>query len=199
MKTERIYKAENTCISTRHSKSAEVVAEMAKETRAKKVLDYGCGMGRNINFMMEQVECEFAGSEIVEQLEKEKENHDSLREKGCTIVQSSELNGEYDIALNSHVLNVIDDDKIKQSVIDDIFENLRDGGKAVIEVRTKSDVEGAKTKEKYGDGYLIKKGSSYTYQEAITKEKMDKLVTNAGFKIIKHICNSSRHMVIAEK
>ena len=81
----------------------------------------------------------------------------------------------------------------------DIFQKLKEGGKAIIEVRTKQDVEGAKTKEKYGDGWKIKKGSSFTYQEGITKEKMINLVSSVGFKIEEHIYNSSRHIVVASK
>ena len=44
-------KPELTAISTRHSKSAEMIAEMAQGS-AEFVLDYGCGTGRNMNYLL---------------------------------------------------------------------------------------------------------------------------------------------------
>lgn len=192
------FKPELTAIDTRNSKSAEMVAEMAQKN--EKVLDYGCGTGRNIKFIKNNADVNVDGCDIVEQLEKEHHRHEILRSEGSVIAESSALpNDHYGIVLSSHVLNVIESDSVKKIVVADIFQKLKNGGKAVIEVRTKSDVEGAKTKESFGDGWKIKKGSSFTYQEAITKEKMVKLVTEVGFKIDEHIYNSSKHIVVAVK
>ena len=192
------FNPELTAIDTKNSKSAEMVAEMAQEN--EKVLDYGCGTGRNIKFIKSNADVSVDGCDIVEQLKKEHHRHEILRSEGSVIAESSKLpNEHYGIVLNSHVLNVIESDSVKKIVVADIFQKLKNGGKAVIEVRTKSDVEGAKTKEAFGDGWKIKKGSSFTYQEAITKEKMIKLVTEVGFKIDQHIYNNSKHIVVAVK
>lgn len=188
------FKPELTAIDTRNSKSAEIVAEVV--TAETKVLDYGCGTGRNIKYIKNNTPAIVHGCDIPEQLEKEKEKHSKLMDERTIIAPASELENEaYDVVLNSHVLNVIESDEVKKIVVADIFQKLKEGGKAVIEVRTKSDVEGAKTKEKYGDGWKIKKGSSFTYQEGITKEKMISLVSSVGFKIEEHIYNSSRHII----
>lgn len=188
------FNPELTAIDTRNSKSAEIIAEVA--TAETKVLDYGCGTGRNIRYIKNNSPAKVDGCDIPEQLEKEKVKHSKIVDERTVIAPASELeNNNYDIVLNSHVLNVIESDEVKKVVVADIFQKLKDGGKAVIEVRTKQDVEGAKTKEKYGDGWKIKKGSSFTYQEGITKEKMVALVTSAGFKIEEHIFNASRHMI----
>lgn len=189
------FSPELTAISTRNSKSAEIITVEANE--AEKILDYGCGTGRNISYIMNsRKDLTIDGCDIPEQLEKEKDNHDTLRQAGCNITSSDQLqNNTYDMVLNSHVLNVIESDEVKKIVVADIFQKLKEGGKAIIEVRTKQDVEGAKTKEKYGDGWKIKKGSSFTYQEGISKEKMINLVSSVGFKIEEHICNSSRHII----
>lgn len=188
------FNPELTAIDTRNSKSAEMVVEVA--TAETKVLDYGCGTGRNIKYIKNNTPAIVHGCDIPEQLEKEKEKHSKLMDERTIIAPASELENEaYDVVLNSHVLNVIESDEVKKIVVADIFQKLKEGGKAVIEVRTKSDVEGAKTKEKYGDGWKIKKGSSFTYQEGITKEKMINLVSSVGFKIEEHIYNSSRHII----
>lgn len=198
-KEEITFNPENTAIDTRHSKSADLILDHIAPTA--KVLDYGCGTGRNMKHILDKAnDLVVDGTDITEQLKKEQNKHDQLRAKGCTIVESKDLkNNLYDVALNSHVLNVVESDEVKTFILKDIHQKLKNGGKAVIEVRTKADVEGAKTKEPYGNGWKIKKGNSYTYQEAISKEKMIELVTNAGFKIVNHICNSSQHIITLEK
>ena len=97
------------------------------------------------------------------------------------------------------MLNVIEDDSVKQMVVKDIADLLAEGGKAIIEVRTAHDVESAKTKEAYKAGWLIKKGSAYTYQEALSNDKLENLCTNAGLKVVNHISNSSKHIIVVEK
>ena len=188
------FKPELTAIDTRNSKSAEMVADVA--TEEIKVLDYGCGTGRNIKYIKNNTPAIVHGCDIPEQLEKEKEKHSKLMDERTVIAPATELENEaYDVVLNSHVLNVIESDEVKKIVVADIFQKLKEGGKAIIEVRTEKDVQSAKTKEKYGDGWKIRKGSSFTYQEGITKEKMISLVSSVGFKIEEHIYNSSRHII----
>ena len=193
------FNAENTAIDTKHSKSADKIVEMVKD--GNKVLDYGCGTGRNIRYIIENSNSiTIDGTDIIEQLEKQHDKHDILRKKGVYINVSSNIkNNYYNYILCSHVLNVIDNDGVKLNVLQDIYSKLTNDGIAVIEVRTKNDIEGAKTKEKYGNGYKIKKGNSFTYQEAITKEKMEKLVKNAGFEIVEHVFNTSNHIIIIRK
>lgn len=199
IKEEKVkFNPENTAIATRYSKSAELVANESKD---KKVLDYGCGLGRNIKYIKENSRAlQIDGTEIKAQLIKARKNHDKLRELGCVIDSSEKIkDSHYDLILNSHVLNVIESDEVKKSVLKDIYKKLKKGGKAFIEVRTKKDVEGAKSKEKYGDGWKIKKGNSFTYQEGITKEKMRRLLLSAGFTIAHHNCSSTRHIAVVYK
>ena len=193
------FSPENTAIDTRNSKSAVMVADKVKENT--KVLDYGCGTGRNIKYILEKTNAIVVdGTDIIQQLKKEKAKHDILREKGSLIELSEKLpSNYYDIILNSHVLNVVEKDEIKENILADMYDKLLEGGMAIIEVRTKKDIEGAKTKEKYGDGWKIKKGNSFTYQEAITKEKMETLVKKVGFKIVEHMFNASNHIIIIRK
>ena len=193
------FNAENTAIDTKHSKSASKIVEMVKD--GNKILDYGCGTGRNIRYIIENTNNVITdGTDIVEQLEKQHDKHDILRKKGvCIDVSSNIKNNYYNYILCSHVLNVIESDTIKFNVLQDIHNKLVNNGIAIIEVRTKKDVESAKTKEKYGNGYKIKKSNSFTYQESITKEKMEELVKNAGFEILEYVFNASNHIIILKK
>lgn len=197
MKTMNI-KPELTAISTKHSKSAEMIAKLMTDDST--ILDYGCGTGRNMTYLLEQGAYSLCGTDIPEQLKAQEAKHSELMEQGCLIMESFYYaKNSFDLILCSHVLNVIEDDSVKQMVVKDIADLLAEGGKAVIEVRTAHDVESAKTKEAYKAGWLIKKGSAYTYQEALSKDKLENLCTSAGLKVVNHICNSSKHIVVVEK
>ena len=206
------FKSENTSINNGHSRSSEIVVNIANsgdykefenEIENLRILDYGCGSGRNIKYILDNSRIEIIdGIETTEQLEKEEEKHLKLMEQNKNVIidLSEKLPSDYyEIAICSHVLNVVESDEIKLNILRDIKDKLIEGGIAIIEVRTKKDVESAKTKEKYGNGWKIKKGNSFTYQEAITKEKMEELVNQVGFNTLKHICNSSKHIIVLEK
>lgn len=197
MKTMNI-KPELTAISTKHSKSAEMIANLMTDDSV--ILDYGCGTGRNMTYLLEQGACSLCGTDIPEQLKAQEAKHDALMEQGCLIMESFYYaSNSFDLILCSHVLNVIESNSVKQNVVNDIANLLAEGGKAVIEVRTAHDVEAAKTKEAYKDGWLIKKGSAYTYQEALSNAKLEGLCINAGLKVVDHISNSSKHIIVVEK
>lgn len=187
---------------SRESESARQLVKMIQlheDINWARVLDYGCGLGRNMKYMIEKTGSIWIDGcdteEQVKNLKKDKKKLKYFENNGC-IIQTSDWypSNSYDFILSSHVLNVVMDDT-KKFIIEDMYNLLKEGGKAVIQVRTESDVASAKTKEKYGDGWLIKKGKETTYQEGITKEKMYKLLTDVGFKIINHKFTKSIHMV----
>lgn len=188
---------------TRESESARQLAKLIKleGNKAYEVLDYGCGLGRNIKYLLENTNCFVDGCDTEEQVKninKDAEKMAYFKNQASTITTSDKLEGGYEFMLNSHVLNVVMDD-VKKIIIDDMYKLLAKNGKLVIQVRTESDVASAKSKEKYGDGWLIKKGKDTTYQEGITKEKMHRMLTGAGFKIINHRFTKSIHMVEVTK
>lgn len=192
------FKAENTAIDTNQSYTAKLVVENLSD--GDKVLDYGCGTGRNMRYIKNNTDDSVVveGCDIANQLVRNAHKHEELRKSGMDIFEDVNTPKEkYNIVLNSHVLNVIPSDDIKQLVVNNIYDALVDGGIALIEVRTKSDVEGAKHKVPFGDGWHITKTN--TYQETLTKEKMQRLALNAGFEIKEHVCKSTRHYMLVQK
>ena len=193
---------------SRESESARQLVKMMQLDSKEEpmVLDYGCGLGRNMLYMKKETEnhnifAHIHGTDTDEQIKniENSSNYNKLNPLvGRLKIYDNEYlkinNSKYDYILSSHVLNVVMDD-VKKIIIEDMYRHLEVGGKAVIQVRTESDVTSAKTKEKYGDGWLIKIGKDTTYHEGITKEKMHKLLTDAGFKIINHRFTKSIHMV----
>ena len=188
---------------TVESESARQLEKLIKleGNKAFDVLDYGCGLGRNIKYLLKNTNCFVDGCDTEEQVQKinkDKEKMEYFKNQATTITTSDKLEGKYEFILNSHVLNVVMDD-VKEFIVSDMYRLLAKNGKAVIQVRTESDVTKATSKEKYGEGWLIKKGKDTTYQEGITKEKMTRLLTNAGFKIINHRFTKTIHMVEVTK
>lgn len=197
---KKIFNPELTAIDTRQSKSAKIIVENI--LIGDKILDYGCGTGRNMRYIKNNATATafIDGCDIADQLIHNKEKHEEIRKMDMQIILDTEVKeNNYNIVLNSHVLNVIESDEVKMTVLKNIHKSLVDGGHAIIEVRTKKDVEGAKSKVSHGDGWKIKCKGKYTYQEGITKEKMIQLVTSAGFTIEEHKCNSSEHIIIVQK
>lgn len=201
MNTQAIIKPEVTAMNvSRESESARQLVNLIKmhDETYPQVLDYGCGLGRNMKYILKNAYAFVDGCdtpEQVENLKKDKEKMTYFEDMNSNIATSDWLdNNKYDFILSSHVLNVVMDDT-KKYIIEDMYNLLKEGGKAVIQVRTESDVASAKTKEKYGDGWLIKKGKHTTYQEGITKEKMTQMLIDAGFTIINHRFTKSIHMV----
>lgn len=198
-KEKIIFESHKTAIDNGVSMSARMLA--LHSTKDSKILDYGCGTGRNIRYIRDNANYYMVhGVDILEQLVKEEPRHNIIRDNITIVTRAERIRStNYDLILSSFVLNVIDSDAIKKKILQCMIDKMKIGGRAFIEVRTKGDVEQAKTKEKYGDGYKIKKGNSFTYQEAISKEKIIYLVQSVGFKIAKHIFNSTSHIIIVEK
>lgn len=191
-------KSELTAISTGHSTSADIVGRVLQNTGVK-ALDYGCGTGRNIDYIYDEYHQVVDGCDIPEQLARQK--YEKAEENGSIVTLSKNLPcSSYEVILCSHVLNVILDDNVKQFVIDDIARLLRIDGSCYLEVRTKNDINSSSTKEEYQDGYIIPRGkNSATYQEIVSQEKIEKLAKNAGLSTYTLVNNSSKHIVVLTK
>lgn len=191
-------KSELTAISTGHSTSADIVGRVLQNTGVK-ALDYGCGTGRNIDYIYDEYKQVVDGCDIPQQLARQK--YGKAKRNGSVVTLAKNLPcSSYEVILCSHVLNVILDDKIKQYVVNDIARLLKKGGSCYLEVRTKSDINSSSTKKEYEEGYVIPRGkNSATYQEVITQEKIERLAKKAGLSVYTLVNNSSKHIVVLTK
>ena len=198
-----IYKPELTAIhSESPSESTRMLCELANE--CDKVLEYGCGFGRNIQFLLENGFVYVDGTDTLAQLDKlqteifssDHYKWELFKMNSVELELSTYLTSEaYDYVLSSFVLNVVTDEW-KRMILDDMNRLLKPNGTLIVEVR--ANVK-AKSKVQFHDGFLIRKGKSKTFQEVISKDKMVALLEGAGFAIEKHIFNSNKHIVIAKK
>ena len=192
-------KSELTAINTGHSTSADIIGRVLQNNTDIKALDYGCGTGRNIDYIYDVYHQVVDGCDIPEQLARQK--YEKAEENGSIVTLAKYLPcSSYEIILCSHVLNVILDDNVKQFVIDDIARLLKIGGSCYLEVRTKSDINSSSTKKEYQEGYIIPRGkNSATYQEIVGQEKIERLAKNAGLSTYTLVDNSSKHIVVLTK
>ena len=192
-------KSELTAISTGHSTSADIVGRVLQNNTDIKALDYGCGTGRNIDYIYDEYHQVVDGCDIPEQLARQK--YEKAEANGSIVALAKNLPcSSYEVILCSHVLNVILDDKVKQNVVDDIARLLKIGGSCYLEVRTKSDINSSSTKKEYQEGYIIPRGkNSATYQEIVGQEKIERLAKNAGLSTYTLVDNSSKHIVVLTK
>lgn len=203
---KKTFKAQNTAISTGQSRSAKMVADILNEMDVfATVLDYGCGTGRNIEYLVKNISTDntIVGVDTKEQEERSNRKWSDImaENKNTALINLGMLEilrgNCFDVILNSHVLNVIDDLEVREMIVKNIYKLLISNGKAVFEVRT--DVEKNATEknwETYGDGYVT---PTNTFQKQFSKEELEKLLVDAGFKIEQHICNKSHHIVVASK
>lgn len=196
-------KPEKTAMAvSRESESARKLLKLTQEKSNPTVLDYGCGLTRNMKYILSNNKsCHVDGCDTENQVQNVLNDNEKKKffiEKNSTITTSDKLDIQYDFILSSHVLNVVLDD-VKMYILKDMHRLLKDNGKAIIQVRTSSDVESAKSKEKFGSGWLIKKGKDVTFQEGITKEKMVSMLEEVGFKILNHKFTKSLHLVEVTK
>ena len=187
---------ESTAIRNGHATSSDLFANALGNGKG---FDYGLGTGRNIEYIFKEYGKIIDGCDIPEQLARQ--NYSNIVANGSKIGLSNNFDSSsYDSVLCSFVLNVIHDDKIKQSVMNDIARLLKKGGTLFLEVRTKNDVKSSSTKKEYADGFVIPKGKkNATYQEIVTYEKIERLAKNAGLKITSTKNNASKHLLVLEK
>jgi hypothetical protein len=108
---------------------------LPEELRQGRGLDYSAGLGQGSDTLRTEY-----GANI--------ESYEPFPTETAVDITYSGLNslpdGEYDYIFNSAVLNVVEQD-IRDAIVLDIWNHLKAGGQAIIGVRTRADVLGAKT------------------------------------------------------
>jgi hypothetical protein len=116
-----------------YEKAANILKEMGIDSD---VLDYGAGLGLGSDAMSKVLGFN------VDSFEPNSERWKGNKE--VTFKSSSDINKKYNSIVSLNVLNVVEKD-IRDSIVKDIYNNLKDGGTAVISTRKWSgDVNQAK-------------------------------------------------------
>jgi hypothetical protein len=127
-------------------------AEILKKLDIKgKVLDYGAGLGLGTDAMSKVLGKDVDSYEI--NAERWKGN------KPVTYTKSEDIDGKFNGIVSLNVLNVVPKD-IRDFILQDIYNHLENGGKAVISSRKfKGDIDGAKNFELGPEdkSYIIKR------------------------------------------
>ena len=129
-------------------KAANIVNDLDIEGE---VLDYGAGLGLGTDAMSEVLGTEVDSYELNPERWKGK--------KPVTYTKASDINKQYDAIVSLNVLNVVPKD-VRDFIVEDIYENLKPGGVAVISSRGfKGDIANAKNFEKGPEdkSYIIKR------------------------------------------
>lgn len=180
-----IIKSENTAITNGQSTSTKLIIDKYTGTNKNLLLlDYGCGKLRNAKKL---VECGFKVSllDTKEQLKKISEEDFSLFQD----IYSNESRNyicnirKYNIILCSFVLNVIEDEKERIDVLNNINDFILRDGEIFIEVRRETSLKSSKSMIEYKDGYVLGKGTIRTFQKPFEKEDVEKLISKSNLKL----------------
>lgn len=129
-------------------KAANIVNDLEIEGE---VLDYGAGLGLGTDAMSQVLGTEVDSYELNPERWKGK--------TPVTYTKASDINKQYDAIVSLNVLNVVPKD-VRDFIVEDIYENLKPGGVAVISSRGfKGDIANAKNFEKGPEdkSYIIKR------------------------------------------
>ncbi|MEG0908743.1 MAG: methyltransferase domain-containing protein [Bacilli bacterium] len=179
-----LVKAEKTAITNGVSKTAKLInKEISKD---KRILDYGCGKLRNSIYLLDN-EFKVSICDTKDQLIN-LNNNDKYEKQLAKFEDVFCCDGQvvttdkYDIILNSFVLNVVDENTRRQ-ILSNIRLMLKDDGYLYIEVRTYKDIENAKFKTPFQDGFLMGKQSIRTFQKPFYIDELENFLLINGFNV----------------
>lgn len=179
-------KRENTAIVKGISKSCKLLIEDYKE--GEKVFDFGAGKLRNTKNMLNAGIPEISITDIPPQLERieKKLEAEPLPVNVYYKEDLAGISGGFDRAICSFVINVIENPEERVELLNNIYNLLKTGGEAYIEVRSyQSEIDCCKHKEEYNDGFILKRKGFYTFNKAFNKWEFLGLVSYPPFKLKK--------------
>lgn len=179
-----LVKSERTAITNGVSKSAKLINKYINKD--KTILDYGCGKLRNSIYLLNggfKVSICDTEDQFIN-LEKNDKFNTLLAKFEDKFICDGQLNTdkEFDIILNSFVLNVVDK-KTRKRILDNIRLILNKDGYLFIEVRTLQDIENAKYKTPFEDGFLMGNNYTKTFQKAFDIDELEHYLKQNGFKV----------------
>ena len=181
-------KPEKTAIKTGVSNGTKYICNTFSKNN-NKILDYGAGKLRNSKYLSE---LNFDVSVLDTQEQVKGWDLDFVKKKFSNIyTTNSDINEKFDIILCSFVLNVIEDESVRQNILNKISDLLVKNGVAIIEVRGERFVKTAKTIKSYKDGYILGSGQIKTFQKPYNRETFYNLLSSEKKFFIKDIITNS--------
>ena len=129
-----------------------------------RVLDYGCGRGRDVTLFADRKEVDMVTG------------YDPGHEEWAW-----PPNGKYDFVQCGFVLNVIERPSERVQVLRTIKGHLTPDGRAMVSVRSPEDIAKHAPGEVFGDGVKTGKG---TFQRGFTRDELVTLARRAGLRVL---------------
>jgi SAM-dependent methyltransferase len=154
-------------------KSYELQAKSFKSFLNKNdiVIDYGSGFGMSKNYFFDFNYIDF---------EPYPQNSREIPSFTNASLLLKQYSGKAAGVVCNLVLNVIDNVEDRKIAVENILRLLKPNGIAYIVTRTPQQVEDAKTKIPYGDGYKIKSKSGFTFQKGFTNGELKSYIFNVS-------------------
>lgn len=192
-------KSENAALSTTQT-NANIIKYISDLCMGQLYLDYGCGKCRYSKQLCEKAkQVVLVDSEIqITRTQKIHNETTSVQEyaknhlKNATVFSLHDENWkvkEYDFILCTNVLSAIPDMDEREKLLENIASLLSNDGTALISVQYSNSY--FKTYEtnpkaiKHEDGWIIKKGNSYSFYGIIKPDKLIEMCKKANLKKIK--------------
>ena len=185
-----IIKPENTSIKKGLSKSVKDNLDIIKGN----VLDYGAGKLRNSLFLSEQEINLYATDLDVQVLKWDKKEKINF----LFLDDLKKYKNFFDVVLLTFVLNVIVEEKERIEILKNIKEILKKDGILIVETRTLQSFRKRHKREKFKDGYVLKKQGFYTFQKIFEKEEIEKLILD-HFLILESKKKKASNIILCKK
>jgi len=146
------------------SLTAKFLENLYGPLKNKKVLDWGCGRGKDVEYFT-SIGADVGCYDPAHQPEKPKDK-------------------DYELGQISYVLNVIKSEEGRVNVVKEALSYMKPGSPLLITVRNDSDINSAKSDKwkEVGDGYVTPRG---TYQYGFKKNELGEFLQEQGFNVQK--------------
>lgn len=210
---ECLIKSENAALSS-NQKNKNITKFIGELPQMNTILDYGCGKCRYSILLSEKcISLYLTDSEVqINRLQtiygkkttvKEYVENELPNSKVIELENIENINTLFDFVLCTNVLSAIPFYEERLKVLSNIYELLKENGKALISVQYKNSyfntyLTNPNAVELNG-GWLIKIRNSYSYYAIITPNELVSMCQNAGFKIEKKIVKDGSVYVFVDK
>lgn len=168
-----------------------------KENNVKTILDYGCGKFlRDSLFLTEQ-------GFIVDAVDTEKQikRIDKNKSRLINSLSTEIISDNYDAALLNFILQVIPSEEERKSVLDKVYQSIKDQGHLIISLRSMSDINyyAKPSGIPFKDGYLMKVGNNYTFVRGYDKESIEVLLSPFNPNVVAIYQSSCSYVLLGQK